>query len=379
MAAKGGVWGRLLRGLIGLAFGCFLGIAVVAPSLSDPAGHGPIELLILRPAALFLAFYFAIGLHEIGHLIGGLLVGFRFRFCTIGPIEITRRQDRIHVRLTARLLSGGVAGTVPEDDRDLRRRMAVMLASGPAMSLLLALAAGGLTLVLGDRVHNLASFSLWSVAGMSLFLFVVAMIPTNTAGFKSDGAALLLLAKGGPGTDRYVTLFGLASAMSGRGVPYGDLDPEAIARALRLADGTTHEISAHLLAHGHARDRGDIATAGRHLDAAMALRSIYPPSLRPELDLIAAYFEARHRGDLAKARAWLETGRQDSLLKAPYRQALAEAAVLLAEGDHAGARSKAEAGLLQAVGDVNPGAAKSAAGALREILQEASEAPLPVA
>jgi hypothetical protein len=99
-----------------------------------------------------------------------------------------------------------------------------------------------------------------------------------------------------------------------------------------------------LLAYEWSSDRGEVDDAGKHLDRALAAAKAYPAASRPVIYLEAAYFTARYRADAATARAYLEQSKGGFLVK-PYSELLAEAAVLLAEGNHATAINRAREAL----------------------------------
>jgi hypothetical protein len=84
---------------------------------------------------------------------------------------------------------------------------------------------------------------------------------------------------------------------------------------------------------------------GDYLDQAIAINTYYPDLFRGSLFLEAAYFEAHIRGHAELARQWFNKI-QDTALLDPAALLRAEAAVLLAEGDQAGARVKAEQGII---------------------------------
>jgi hypothetical protein len=101
---------------------------------------------------------------------------------------------------------------------------------------------------------------------------------------------------------------------------------------------------AAFLAYGYHLARGDHAAAGEQLAYAMDQLDAFAAGVRPALLVEAAYFAARHQGDPARARGYLERTTGASLVE-PYTRRRAEAAVLHAEGRHDEARAAAAAGL----------------------------------
>src|SRR5690349_8361613 len=78
-------------------------------------------------AAIIFGVTLPLFLHEAGHLVGGKLVGFRFAMYAAGPIMITRQGGRLKVQFHRHwALYGGIAASMPVNDRDLLRRMSWM-------------------------------------------------------------------------------------------------------------------------------------------------------------------------------------------------------------------------------------------------------------
>ncbi len=281
-----------------------------------------------------------VAIHEAGHLLGGRLAGFRALLFVVGPFRVERTGTGVRTSLNrSAAVAGGLAVSVPEDTHDLRRRFLLMIAGGPAATLLtgiLALALRGplgLAPVPADAGFGraLAAVALAAFGVASLFIAAATLVPARTGGFYSDGARILRLLRGGPDTEREVAILALmALSMAGRR-PRG-WDPALVALALGAADGTSFDVVGRQLAYAHALDRDEPAEARRQLEAALALEEVLPPVVRPGLLLMGAYFAAAHDGDAARARA-LFARAGTGLMVPPYVRLLAEAAVCLAEGD----------------------------------------------
>jgi hypothetical protein len=91
-------------------------------------------------AVCFLAPCLAGLAHELGHVIAGWLVGFQFRLLVFGPMRLERgASGRVRARLNQDpALFGGIACSLPTDNRDLIKRFAWFVAGGPVMSLAFA-------------------------------------------------------------------------------------------------------------------------------------------------------------------------------------------------------------------------------------------------
>ena len=320
------------RTVFGLAV-CVLGGAVVSVKLSDYVGIGPdaFGAVVLVGASVALA------VHEAGHVAGGRLVGFRLLLLVVGPVQVAREKDGLRWGLNRSFgLAGGLALSVPTDDRDLHRRTAVTVAGGPAASLALGALGLGLWAALGGAASAVAL-----LVGLASFgIAAVTLWPGRPGGLPTDGARLLRLARGGPAAEREVAVLALV-AQSVSGVRPRAWDADLLDAALSPADGDLMEESARALATARALDAGDAEAARDQLERRVALWWGVPPVLRTELATDAAVFEGAVRGDAARARAWLDRIDRRAALAAPSVVALAEAVAAHVEGDGERARRHA--------------------------------------
>ena len=148
---------------------------------------------------ILLAFPFlmliVLGVHEIGHLIGGLSRGMRFLLLIVGPFgwHASASGPRFEWNTNVALM-GGLAATLPtETGASLRRQLLVMIAGGPLASLLLAIFAVAAIAYVEPRI---AAYCL-IVAATSFGIFLVTLIPTRAGGFMSDGMQLIDVWRGG--------------------------------------------------------------------------------------------------------------------------------------------------------------------------------------
>ncbi len=281
--------------------------------------------------------------HELGHLTGGLLVGFRAFLLIVGPIRLERASRGWRVALNTNMaLFGGLAGSAPTDGRHLARRTAVMVAGGPMVSLLVGIGAAvalvALDLLPLDRDTPFSSvlsvFGLLCVGGTSAAIGVVTLMPLTTSGFLSDGARLLRLICGGPVATSDAAIQAIVGA-SLSGVRPRDWDPQLLQAACALVDGSVFEFTAWQLAQMHAAD------AGKTEESLYQLRQLLPHIDRMPASLTAAiHLDAARQfaiaGAVAEARAQfaLATG---PTIAAPYLRPFAEAALLASDGRRADA------------------------------------------
>jgi len=300
------------------------------------------RILDLLPA---LALTFVVGVfamivatvvHELAHAAAGYAAGLRVARVQLGPIEI-RDYGRPYVRLVRSLQAGVVL--VPFDRTaalgPLRWGLIVSTAAGP----LAGLVSGAVILAFdgGWRVDDVLSVT-QAVGQISLVLGVLNFLPLRSGEQLADGRRIfsLLVRNRESGQVLAATLM-LVEALSNRRPR--DWDPALLA----VMERSPNEVFARLCLYEAAIDRGEIETAGQHIDAAVALRSVKWTTADAILFTEAAYYAARHRGDARGARALL--GLADSGDVVDYLRARAEAAVLCAEGRGLEGRQRAVAGL----------------------------------
>jgi hypothetical protein len=284
-----------------------------------------------------------IAAHEMGHVLAGRLVGFRFMFCTIGPLKVTSTGRGLVLAYNENWMKvAGSAASVPTDPRNARQRELVRVMGGPMASLLVGCAAVALAATTSGMAHRLCELA----AITSLFSFGANMLPFKSGGALSDGARIKMLLRSRQSADRYCAIVALVGA-SKRGQRPRDWDPEWVARATGLADGSLDGIAGHHLAYYSSVDRRDLTGAGHHLERALAASqgAHVPPRVRWVIQVDAAFFHAYFRGDPAAATALLGAAGAGKAKHDRFMQLRAESAVLRAQGKHPEAMAMAMQGL----------------------------------
>ncbi|QXE02457.1 site-2 protease family protein [Terribacillus sp. DMT04] len=141
---------------------------------------------ILLLIQLGMAAFLAIALHELGHVIGGKLMGMNFGYFVVGPFYVEKGRKRIRVRENRSWgLFGGVALMLPAPGRTEERHrkdLAMMTISGPIMSLLLSL----LTLAIW-QLTTIDFFRTCSLFHAVILLATILPLPNGP--FQTDGVA----------------------------------------------------------------------------------------------------------------------------------------------------------------------------------------------
>ncbi len=344
-----GVMFALVGGVVGGVFG--YGVAKFLPGLMEVGDFSKLQKLGLL-ALVAPAFLIGILAHELGHIAGGKLAGFRFLLLLVGPCKLQRTPDGLRFGWNANVnLAGGLACMLPEDGTNLRRRMALFIAGGPVASLVLGLGAGlggwawyatFTPMAPPSYAAMIGALGLVITGAMSVALFAVSALPATAAGFATDGRRLAMLTQKGERAEREAALTILVGlAMSG--VRAREYPADLVARLTEHADTTSFGLMGKLMGYYHALDRGDAAQAGEWLAEVAAEADALPQMTRESVHAERAYWWATHGGDAVAARAELVRAGQCSF--DPATKLRAEAAVLRAEGDQAGAAAKVEAAL----------------------------------
>ncbi|MDW8328200.1 MAG: hypothetical protein RMK99_16685 [Anaerolineales bacterium] len=360
----------------GLAFGWLTSKVLQAANFDFALNIGPISAPALIAGCVLLLVTTVVA-HELGHLLGGWLVGFRFLLFIVGPLKLMREGNRIRVRLNKDVsLYGGITSAMPTNDQDLMRRTAIVILGGPLTSLVL----GTLSLALAAWTNaNIAAASPWSAVTLFAFffgvtnlaIFVATMIPGKTGSFDTDGAQLLDVLRGGHRAERRWLTISLAAA-SMEGVRPRDWNPAQVERLLALREGTVEDVMANYLGYFYALDRGEVERAGELLDLCRQQAQGFPEAARPMIFAEAAYFAARYRQDTHAARMLLEQAQGGFIEK--HSRLRAEAAVLLAEGKPVESAEKARAALVEAGKSWDKGGAAAEKDWLMELLKR-TDAP----
>jgi hypothetical protein len=318
--------------------------------------------------------------HELGHVAGGKLAGFRAVLVVVGFARWQKEDGRWRMTLNrSTALMGGLAVWVPQGRNNTPPRLGRVILGGPLASLAGGAAGVALWLALpplapGDGFATVAAYVAVGVLGFgNLFLAAVSLAPTRAGGFHSDGARLLGLRRGGPALERETAIF-LLSGASYAGARPRDWDTALVRKAVGEADGSLFHAVGVQLAFSHACDRGELDAAREHAHALLAVEEVFPPMVRPVVRLGLVPFFALRAGEGERARELVERS-GDGLLIDRHLRHLAQAAAAWTAGDAARAAAelaRAEAELPRAV---DRGAAAVAADLLRELRALLAGAP----
>ena len=373
-------WKQGLGVLLSMALGAALGAAMVEVGVRLlPDGDASLGTLIAFLLALPLLFLVIVAAHEAGHILGGLIVDFRPLLFIVGPLRIEWTPDGKRSGLNRSFtVAGGLAAMAPRGLHDLRRRTMVLIAGGPAASLMFGVQCLALWLALSPWLMSESAGSVRrGIAGVlvflglgSLLIGVLTLVPARSDGFYSDGARMLRLLRRNESAEQEVALLALTGLTLG-GTRPRDWDPALVEKAAQIRDGGAFEAGAHMFAYAHHADCGEMESARAHLEAALARIERLPPGSRSTVLLHGATFFALVDRDVERAVACYRSATGQSLLSAPHQRALAGAAIELARGDAALAADSARQALALAGRAVDRGGAAFDSAMAEQILLNA--------
>jgi len=142
------------------------------------------ETKIIEFIGVIFIVLFVLGTHELGHLITGLIQGFRFELFVVGPLGIKRESNKIKVYFNKNITYyGGVAASLPLDDSPENiKKFANLILAGPLTSLILAIVFLSFAHFSDSSIEKLLV-----LAGASSFgIFLATTIPSKTGYFFTD-------------------------------------------------------------------------------------------------------------------------------------------------------------------------------------------------
>jgi hypothetical protein len=335
-SASWGLWaGLLVGGLIGAFLAVWIKQNLNQLAESGLARNQLVEQLskaneILTAwdvLAIPVLILIVLGTHEIGHVLSGLSQGMRFLMLIVGPFGWYTSASGVRFEWNTNLaLMGGLAASLPtKEGASLRQQLLVLIAGGPAASLLLAIVAIVIASVSDPRFAAYCIF----VAATSLGVFLVTLIPVRVGGFLSDGLQFIDVLKGGSAAiDRGTLLHIFAQSLGG--IRPRDWDSSAVEKLANL-DCDEPLLRAcglmYLLAQAmDSRHDADIAKYGSWLeDSVDAYPSGFKQSVHVELAICAWL-----AGDVDAIKRHLKASQGGIVEKS--RRLLAQAALAKLEG-----------------------------------------------
>jgi len=270
----------------------------------------------------------AVLIHECGHLITGLFVGYRFLSIRVGPLELAW-PFRLSV---SRHKPGDVAGLTRMGPRVLKAASirAVFYSFGGS-------AANLITSLLVFRYSSSSPF-LAILGVMSAFLGIGNLIPFERS-IASDGKRILIAIFRREEIRRNAAV-GQIFFEKEKGIFSEHLHPDFVSALIGAQDPSAATVVAHLLAHGASWETGPDDETARRIEIALRFLSHVPQKWHEQVCCAAGLFQANKRKNVELARAWLTELPQEPI-QADLRLRI-EAAILETQGDFTAALGHVE-------------------------------------
>jgi hypothetical protein len=339
---------ELLVGLVAV-YGSFFAFFSLPNSILDPLLHWVsrnLQALFLHDWAavkvsitiilILAAICGAVIVHELGHVVMGLLAGFRFRYMRVGRFEVDSSLRFSRSRVTNESV-WGMACFFPTEMKHHPWKFVAMIASGALANL----TSGFLLLLLPYQ----KTFVSGAFIATSLFLGMNNLIPFRGKKFRSDGLQIFRALFQQHKHERDLSLAQLRDELES-GVDVEALSPGLIAELTAVRDNSLATLAAHAVAYGRAYYQKDNSAAAFYLETCLLFSGNATPQFRNLLIADAAIFQARRRKRPDLAQQWLADLPADRALASARLRT--EGAIAESQGNFAQAIEKVEACLQEA-------------------------------
>lgn len=139
---------------------------------------------IILIVGVIIIMHFVLLIHEMGHVIMGLLQGFRFELLVVGLLGIKREEEKIKIYLNKNFgYYGGLGLTVPKDDSsDNLRKFANVILAGPIASIVFAV----ICFFVVNYLANPYGVIVFAAGLASFGIFLATTIPSRSGMFYTD-------------------------------------------------------------------------------------------------------------------------------------------------------------------------------------------------
>jgi hypothetical protein len=266
---------------------------------------------------VFSLWMFSVLIHELGHLVVGILVGEQFNYIRVGPIQVNRSW-RISWHWTRHAVLTGATSTLPVTRSGLRWKLFFTTLAGPATNIAASVLAFEVMPRYGSRYEGISMLFVL----VSGFIGVVNLFSSaEHQGTMSDGLRMWVLLFDKRRRERLISIIVLIADVK-QGKKIESLDTYGAGEGLRVRDGSVQQAVANWVAFMRANRE---ESGSQYLESCLAASSAIGPDFRNLLILEAARFQATQRKQCELAREWLALA--DST-KPSFSRFFAEAVIL---------------------------------------------------
>ena len=220
--------------------------------------------------------YFACGfVHEGGHVVAGLIQGWKFEILVVGPLKLYRdeKDDKVKLGIEKNLvLWGGIGGSIPrEESEDNLKKFARVLLAGPVASLVMGLLCS-ISLFFHVSIFN-AMMTFVPIA-----MGIACLLPNAKTGILyTDGGRFLRIVKGGRTLAEEKAIFD--ATFHGSFHPDSRYDEVGI-EAMTTSKDTSFQFVGHYYAYQNAKMEQDQAGMQARIASMESLKAQVPKFIR---------------------------------------------------------------------------------------------------
>jgi len=252
----------------------------------------------------FFALFLIILIHELGHLLGALAVGFHFETIRIGSLTLSKSMQGLQITVQRMSSFDGIAAIRIQQLRKLRQKYAVFIAAGPFANFLSGFCVWLYLTIPLSRSHHTFRQSLQWFVGVSIFVGAVNLIPYQRRnGMYSDGARLLAFVNSRMKTRRLLCILALNKQINS-GVRFSHLKRTWIAHSCAIPDQSLDTLQAFWIAYLADNDSDNAEKAAQNLERCLERFGNTSQEFQKQLLMEAAIFQAWFRNDEQKATFW---------------------------------------------------------------------------
>lgn len=280
--------------LIGVSVGILLAVFDVDLSFFD--AYSLSEYLMIL-ALFYAGIFLAINLHELGHLLVGKLLGYRFLMFRAGIFSVQKENGKLRCSIIKNVGYGGLCAMMPHEDATLKD-YAFYSMGGIVMNLL----TGGGFLYTASLwpPQSVLRAGLFLTGAVSVLLGIVNAFPFLSMNQPTDGMMFIQIWKNSPVAERFYTASLLMKKISS-GVRPRDL--QLVKGYEKIED--LHDLNQALYLYFQEMDKENISAAEQYLDEVEKNLHKAPPYSLP-----AYYYEilflALLKGEREKAQRFYE-------------------------------------------------------------------------
>ena len=182
---QSGTSGTILSAVLSMALGVGVGCAGIIK------GSSFLSQFLFVFLGFCVSFALQTILHETGHLIGGLLTGYKFCSFRIGNLQLQRENGALRFRRLKLAGTGGQCLMTPPEPVDGKIPVMLYNLAGPLMNLLTALLALGGYFLSGGGSMGASLLFLFAFVGF--YLALTNGIPLRLGPIDNDGKNLSLI------------------------------------------------------------------------------------------------------------------------------------------------------------------------------------------